>query len=88
MEYTGSRQRKSGPLEPLTPSRGFKSVPDTIKPTTPEPTSTFVPPIPLSWDAKLDMPFPPKVITETDAIPGEDDLSSRWVTVAAVDDTD
>jgi hypothetical protein len=84
-----NQTRKKRPDErPLTPSRGFKSVPDTPKPTTPEPTSTFVPPIPLSWDAKLDILFPPKVITEADAIPGEDDLSSRWVTVAAVDDTD
>ena len=32
--------------------------------------------------------FPPKVTTEADAIPGEDDLRSRWVTVAAVDDID
>jgi hypothetical protein len=35
---------------------------------------------------KYATPFPPKVTTEADAIPGEDDLRSRWVTVAAVDD--
>jgi hypothetical protein len=34
------------------------------------------------------VPFPPKVVTEADTIPGDDDLRSRWVTVAAVDDTD
>jgi hypothetical protein len=109
MDYTGSRQRKSGPLEPLTPSRGFKSVPDTTKPTTPDENTNAAiinavntgvrvgihtlrvshPDAPfISLIRKHATPFPPKVTTEADAIPGEDDLRSRWVTVAVVDDTD
>jgi hypothetical protein len=74
-----NRKRKSGPLGPLTPSRGFKSVPDTIKPTTPDDEPRY--------NDLLNL-FPPKVVTEADAIPGEDDLRSRWTTVAVMDDID
>jgi hypothetical protein len=57
-------------------------VPDTLKPTTPEPGNHY------NYVLTMHHPFSPKVTTEADAIPGEDDLCSRWVTVAAVDNTD
>jgi hypothetical protein len=117
------------------PSRGFKSMPDTIKTTTPSentddqvvdavtsglragihtihvtdeedgidydvalaryaqeaglPGHTVAfPRRPAPTPNYFATPFPPNVVTEADAIPGEDDFRPRWVTVVAVDDTD
>jgi hypothetical protein len=55
-------------------------MPDTAKPTTPDDDLHY------NYVLTMHNPFPPKVTTEADAIPGEDDLRSRLVIVAVVDD--
>jgi hypothetical protein len=55
-------------------------MPDTAKPTTPDDDLHY------NYVLTMHNPFSPKVITEAYTTPGEDDLRSRWVTVAAVDD--